>query len=147
MQRHTLKVKQKNTKKRVGRGLTRGTTSGRGTKGQRARAGARIRPQFRDELKKIPKLRGHTKNRVKSVRSRIVPSTTISLSDMNTIQSKNISPQVLLKGGVIKKCKGRVPLVKILANGDIQRAITVRNCEVSIRAQEKIKGSGGTIHF
>ena len=53
MQLHTLKRKTKNkTKKIVGRGGKRGTYSGRGLKGQKARAGRKIRPEFRDLLKK-----------------------------------------------------------------------------------------------
>ena len=46
-------------KKRVGRGGKRGTTSGRGTKGQKSRSGHRIRPAERDLLIRIPKLRGY----------------------------------------------------------------------------------------
>lgn len=44
--------------KRVGRGGKRGTYSGRGMKGQKARAGRRIRSQFRDFVLRVPKLRG-----------------------------------------------------------------------------------------
>ena len=46
----------------VGRGGTRGKTSGRGTKGQKARSGHKIRPEARDFIKRIPKLRGRGKN-------------------------------------------------------------------------------------
>ena len=55
--------------RRVGRGQssTRGKTSGRGGKGQTARAGHKIRPEMRDMIKKIPKLRGYGKNRAKTV--------------------------------------------------------------------------------
>ena len=42
----------KKSKKRIGRGGKRGTYSGRGIKGQKARAGHRIRPEIRDILKK-----------------------------------------------------------------------------------------------
>ncbi|OIO49751.1 MAG: hypothetical protein AUJ39_00315 [Parcubacteria group bacterium CG1_02_42_13] len=45
-------------KKRIGRGGKRGTYSGRGTKGQKARAGHRIRPAERDLIQRLPKLRG-----------------------------------------------------------------------------------------
>lgn len=45
-------------KRRVGRGGKRGKTSGKGTKGQKSRAGRRIRPQIRDVMKKFPKKRG-----------------------------------------------------------------------------------------
>ena len=52
MQLHTLKRKTKNkTKKRVGRGGKRGTYSGKGLKGQKSRAGKKIRPEIRDIIK------------------------------------------------------------------------------------------------
>ena len=67
MQFHTLKRKTPNHKKKtVGRGGTRGKTSGRGTKGQNARAGRKKRPELRDFIKRVPKLRGRGKNSNKS---------------------------------------------------------------------------------
>jgi large subunit ribosomal protein L15 len=50
--------------KRVGRGGKRGTTAGRGTKGQKARSGHCIRPAERDLIQRLPKLRGY-KNKPK----------------------------------------------------------------------------------
>ena len=68
MQIHNLKRTHKNKKDRiVGRGGKHAKTSGRGGKGQTARAGHRVRPAMRDIIKKLPKLRGHGKNRAKSV--------------------------------------------------------------------------------
>ena len=46
------------TKKRIGRGGKRGTYSGKGIKGQKSRAGSRVRPGTRDLIQQIPKLRG-----------------------------------------------------------------------------------------
>lgn len=67
MQFHTLKRKTPNKKsKQVGRGGTRGKTSGRGTKGQNARAGRKKRPELRDFIKRVPKLRGRGKSSLKS---------------------------------------------------------------------------------
>jgi len=76
MQLHQLKRNTPNKKaKRVGRGGKRGKTSGRGMKGQKARAGTSGRPEMRDIIKKIPKLRGHGKNRARTVNAeRILPS-------------------------------------------------------------------------
>ena len=59
MQIHNLKNPNKKRKKRIGRGGKRGTYSGKGMKGQKSRAGHRIRPQLRDIIKKIPKRRGY----------------------------------------------------------------------------------------
>ncbi len=67
MQFNTLKRKTPNKKsKQVGRGGTRGKTSGRGTKGQNARAGRKKRPELRDFIKRVPKLRGRGKSSLKS---------------------------------------------------------------------------------
>jgi large subunit ribosomal protein L15 len=72
MQFHSLKRKTPNKKsKQVGRGGTRGKTSGRGTKGQNARAGRKKRPELRDFIKRVPKLRGRGKNSNKSFRPKL----------------------------------------------------------------------------
>ncbi|NCN08064.1 hypothetical protein GW944_00645 [Candidatus Parcubacteria bacterium] len=71
MQFHTLKRKTANKKSRQhGRGGTRGKTAGRGTKGQNARAGRKKRPEIRDAIKKLPKLRGRGKSSLKSFKPR-----------------------------------------------------------------------------
>ena len=65
MQLHELKPKTaRQNSKRIGRGRGsgKGKTSGRGTKGQKARSGHKLRPELRDIIKKIPKLRGRGKN-------------------------------------------------------------------------------------
>ena len=60
MQIHNLKRKNKNKKDRlVGRGGKHAKTSGRGGKGQTARAGNKRRPELRDIIKKLPKNRGY----------------------------------------------------------------------------------------
>lgn len=59
MQLHQLQPLYKlKDKKRIGRGGKRGTYSGRGQKGQKARAGHKIRPALRDLIQRLPKLRG-----------------------------------------------------------------------------------------
>jgi ribosomal protein L15 len=72
MQKHNLKRAHKNKKDRmVGRGGKHAKTSGRGGKGQTARAGNKRRPELRDIIKKLPKNRGY---RFNSVRQDIVLS-------------------------------------------------------------------------
>lgn len=72
MQFHTLQGKTKRKyPKQVGRGGTRGKTSGRGTKGQNARAGRKKRPELRDFIKRVPKLRGRGKSSLKSFRPKL----------------------------------------------------------------------------
>lgn len=59
MQLHQVQPTHKNkSKKRIGRGGKRGTYSGRGMKGQKSRAGRKIRPAVRDLIQRTPKLRG-----------------------------------------------------------------------------------------
>lgn len=66
MQIHNLKRLHKNKKDRlVGRGGKHAKTSGRGGKGQTARAGNKRRPELRDIIKKLPKNRGYQFNTVK----------------------------------------------------------------------------------
>jgi len=63
MQINELKRVHKNRKDRViGRGGKHAKTSGRGGKGQTARAGNKRRPELRDIIKKLPKLRGYRFN-------------------------------------------------------------------------------------
>ena len=73
MQFHTLKRKTPNKKSaQVGRGGTRGKTAGRGTKGQNARSGRKKRPELRDTIKRIPKLRGRGVSGLKSRQTKLV---------------------------------------------------------------------------
>ena len=66
MQIHNLKREHKNKKDRlVGRGGKHAKTSGRGGKGQTARAGNKRRPELRDIIKKLPKNRGYKFNSIK----------------------------------------------------------------------------------
>lgn len=66
MQIHNLKRLHKNKKDRiVGRGGKHAKTSGRGGKGQTARAGNKRRPELRDIIKKLPKNRGYKFNSVR----------------------------------------------------------------------------------
>lgn len=70
MQIHNLKREHKNKKDRiVGRGGKHAKTSGRGGKGQTARAGNKRRPELRDIIKKLPKNRGY---RFKSFRKDVI---------------------------------------------------------------------------
>src|SRR3989338_11004544 len=73
MQLNDLKPKTKRkTSKRVGRGRGsgKGKTAGRGTKGQNARAGHKKRPEVREQLKKIPKLRGRGVHGLTSIQTK-----------------------------------------------------------------------------
>lgn len=136
MNLHTRSSIKTKSKKRIGRGGKRGTTSGRGQKGQRARAGHRIRPASRDTIIRTPKRRGF-KNKPQKT-----PSLALSLSLLNTIQEKTITPQVLLK---LRILRNRSQSVKIVSNGTITQAKEISGITVSKTAREKIQKAGGAI--
>ncbi len=142
MQIHQLKPKHKlKRKKRVGRGGKRGTYSGRGVKGQKSRAGRKFQPIIRELIKRYPKLRGY-KHKSKSKKLAIV---NIGILEKRIESKEIITPESLIKKGIIRKIKGRVPRVKILGKGKLTKALTVENCDVSKAAQEAIKKAGGTV--
>ncbi len=141
MQLDSLKREHPNKKARlVGRGGTRGKTSGRGGKGQTARAGNKRRPQMRDIIKKIPKLRGYKFN------SPSIKATPVNLNSLNVFAAgETVSPTTLFAKGLIRRTNGKLPAVKILATGDITVKITVVDCITSTTAKEKIEKAGGSI--
>ena len=100
MQIHNLKREHKNKKDRiVGRGGKHAKTSGRGGKGQTARAGNKRRPELRDIIKKLPKNRGY---RFNSVRKQIVLSKEKVLEVEGKIETfSEIRKRLSLKGGKI----------------------------------------------
>lgn len=144
MQYHSLKRKTENKKKiLVGRGGKRGKTAGRGTKGQKARAGHKIRPEIRDMIKRLPKLRGRGVNSNKSIQTSATP---INLSSLESFKANEIvSPKTLVDKGILSTVHGRYPRVKILSAGDVSASLTVRGCEVSAGAKSKIEKAGGKI--
>jgi large subunit ribosomal protein L15 len=144
MQLHTLKRKtQRQTKQQVGRGSKRGKTSGRGQKGQTSRAGRKLRPEIREVIKKIPKLRGRGKNINKSFEIKPVA---LNVSAFAAIESGTVlTPQKLVDLKIVKLLKGKVPKVKILASGEITNSLTFKKFTISKAAQEKIEKAGGKV--
>ena len=145
MQSHNLKRNHPNTKaKLVGRGGTRGKTAGRGTKGQNARAGHKKRPEIRDFIKRIPKLRGRGKNINTSIQ---VKPTAVNLADINKIfkNGDTVSPETLVKNNIVKMISGNLPKVKILATGILDKKLTIKGCKVSSTAKLAIEKVGGNI--
>ena len=143
MQLHEIKTKQNKKKKRIGRGGKRGAYSGKGMKGQRSRAGARFEPIIRGFIKKYHKLRGYRSKT--GYRARMA---TVNIQDLekNFEKTEKVSPEILLKKKLIRKIKGRVPKVKILAKGDLTKALELENCHISKQAKEKIEKAGGKIN-
>ena len=145
MQLHTLKRKtQRQTKQQVGRGSKRGKTSGRGQKGQTSRAGRKLRPEIREVIKKIPKLRGRGKNINKSFEIKPVA---LNVSAFAAIENGTVlTPQKLVDLKIVKLLKGKVPKVKILANGEITNSLTFKKFTISKAAIEKIEKAGGKVY-
>ena len=121
MQLHTLKRKTKNQKKKtVGRGGTRGKTSGRGTKGQNARAGHKKRPQLRDIIKKLPKLRGYRFN------STVDKPAVVNVGALNIFEDGAVvTPASIFKMNLVRKVDGQIPMMKILGEGVITKKLSV----------------------
>ena len=142
---HTLQTIRK-TKKRIGRGGARGKNAGHGHKGQRSRAGHKIRPAIRDELQRIPKRRGHNKNRSRGVRvRRTVRTVTLGLLEKHFSANQVVTPSILTERRIIAPVEGRAPTVKVVARGEITIPVTLKRCLTSKSAQEKIKAVGGTV--
>lgn len=148
MQLNELQQKTKRvTKKRIGRGGLRGKTSGRGHKGQKARAGHSLRPEMRDIIKRFPKLRGHGINRARTVNSSRIKPVAVNLSTLEELFSngEEVTPLVLLERRVVSRVGGKTPKVKILGTGTLSKKISVKGCSLSKSAREAIERAGGEI--
>ena len=129
-------------KKRVGRGngSGHGTFSGRGCKGQKARAGYKMRPGFEGGqlplIKRLPRKRGF--NNIFRTGYSVV-----NMSKLNVFESgTEVTPEKLLSAGLVKSL--RQP-VKILAAGDISHPLVVKAHKFSTAAKAKIEAVGGSV--
>ena len=129
-------------RKRVGRGDSSGLgkTAGRGEKGQKSRTGSRIRPFF--EGGQIPLFRRLPKRGFKNA-DRVV----YALVNLSVIESNYQAGEVVdLESLHAKKLLGKgETIVKVLANGDITKAVTVKAAKFSAAAAAKIQAAGGTV--
>lgn len=129
----------KKRKIRVGRGEAgrRGKTAGRGTKGLKARS--KVRRGFEGGQmplqRRMPKLRGFTNpNRVEY--------TVINVERLNGFDpGSTVTADDLRAGGLVKH-RGKV---KVLGEGEIDRALTIKAHAFSLGAVEKIKAAGGSV--
>ncbi len=131
---------------RIGRGGTRGKTSGRGTKGQKSRAGHKIRPEIRDMIKKLPKRRGYGKNRSRTVRIDRKPFISVSLSMLETHFSAGdtVTVRKLLKKGAVRTVRATAG-VKVLGTGTLTKKLFLSGCVASQAAIKAIEAAGGTV--
>lgn len=144
MQTHQVKRRNKNkSKKLVGRGGKRGTTSGKGTKGQNSRSGRKKRPEIRDIIKRSPKLRGRGKNIFTSIE---IKPNTVNIAELEVFNAGEIvSPKSLLNKGLVRRHGGKLPKVKILALGELTKKLKFENCLFSEDAKVKLEKSGAII--
>lgn len=112
MQAHQL-IKTKKRVQRIGRGGKRGTYSGKGLKGQKARAGRRIRPQIRDVIKRMHKKRGYF---FKSFREK-PHVVNIGEIDKKFQNGDKITLESLIKEKLLRAPKGKKVKIKILGKG------------------------------
>jgi len=129
-------------KKRIARGGKRGKTSGKGTKGQKSRAGHNIRPAERDFIKKLPKRRGYRFKGRSATKN--IP---ISLDVVNKTfdEGEHVTPKALLKKGLIGKMGGLLPRVKLLGTGTVTKKLFIQDCSVSESAKAKIEKAKGSV--
>lgn len=129
------------SKKRLGRGIGSGLgkTSGKGHKGQWARSGGGVRPGFEGGqmplIRRIPK-RGFN-NHFKKVYS-IVNLSVLENFEANTV----VDMEMLDQKGLIKVMKDCIGL-KVLGNGTLTKALTVKAKAFSASAKEAIEKAGG----
>lgn len=131
-------------RKRLGRGPGSGTgkTSGKGHKGIKARSGHHgpggNKPHFEGGqmplTRRVPK-RGFTNPFREDAQ-------VVGLADLSLVTGAEITLETLVAAGLAKATKGPV---KLLANGEIARAVTVRGLKVSGSAREKIVAAGGKV--
>jgi large subunit ribosomal protein L15 len=127
-------------RKRVGRGpgSGHGKTSGRGEKGQKSRTGYSRRPGFEGGqmplVRRVPK-RGFTNLFRKEF-------ALVNLERLEGLEGNDFTPATLLEGGVVSNLRDGL---KILAEGEITRAITVSAHKISKSAQQKIEAAGGKV--
>ena len=126
-------------RKRIGRGHGAGTgkTAGKGHKGQKARAGHGMRPGF--EGGQMPLQRRIPKRGFNNIFGKDIVS--VNVGSLNGFEDgAAVDAAALMEAGIIKKCGDGV---KILANGELTKKLTVKASAFSEAAKAKIEAAGG----
>ena len=129
------------SKKRLGRGIGSGLgkTSGKGHKGQNARSGGGVRPGFEGGqmplIRRLPK-RGFNNKQFAA------EYTIINVSELNVFEDKTVvTAELLQEKNIIKKL---APYgLKVLGNGKLEKALTVKANKFTESAVQKINKAGG----
>ena len=132
----------KRSRKRVGRGdgSGHGTYSGRGCKGQKSRAGYKMRPGFEGGqlplIKRLPRKRGFVNFSRKEY-------SIVNTGKLNVFEAgSEVTPEGLVAAGIIKTLRHPI---KVLAEGDISRPLSVKANKFSAAAKAKIEAAGGKV--
>lgn len=144
MKLHTLSPApgSKKAPKRKGRGTGSGLgkIAGRGQDGQKSRSGGGVRPGFEGGqmplARRLPK-RGFSNARFKKTYA-IVNVGELNAFDANTV----ITPELLMEYGFVRKLNDGL---KILGNGEVEKAFTIKAHKISKSAEEKILAGGGKV--
>lgn len=143
MQIHELSSRNSKTRKRIGRGGKRGTYSGRGMKGQKARSGAKIDPLFEGGrsslIERMKKNKGFTSPHEKK--------TPLSLTKIDTAfaDGDTVSPKTLVAKKLVDKTRVKFG-VKILGTGSVTKKLTIAaNILLSESARTAILSAGGSV--
>lgn len=131
----------RHVRNRVGRGTSSGNgkTAGRGQKGQKARSGGGVRLGFEGGqtplFQRLPK-RGFTNINRKEF-------AVVNLDVLNKFEDgTEVTPALLVESGIVKDEKAGI---KVLANGALDKKLTVKAAKFSKAAQEAIEAAGGSI--
>lgn len=131
----------KHARKRVGRGDAsgRGTYSGRGLKGQKSRSGRKPKLGFEGGqtrlIKRLPRRRGFTNIFRKEYSA-------VNLRDLERFEAgTEVTPELLKQSRVVRSLRRPV---KVLAGGELTKALTVRAHKFSTTAKQKIEAAGGS---
>ena len=139
MKYNELQVNSTKSRKRVGRGIAsgQGKTAGRGTKGQGARTGKKLRAMFqggqRALVQAVPKVRGF-----KSLKT---PAQVVYLDHLNAFKGKTADNFTLFEAGLIAT---PFHTVKIIARGELTEKVTLHVQAASASVQTAVEKAGGT---
>ena len=127
-----------------GHGSGRGKTAGRGTKGQKARTGGQIHRAFEGGqtrlVKRLPFVRGLGNSNTPFRKEYAI----IKIADLVRFDAaSHVTPEQLVERKLLTPAQGR-GLVKVLGNGEVDRALTVRAHKFSASARAKSEAAGGT---
>ena len=134
--------------KRLGRGNAtgQGRTAGKGHKGYQSRSGAKNKLYFEGGqtplARRLPK-RGMGTGKFNHLQSSKIDIQSLNLNQLNKIKEKDITPELLIKIGLINK---NFPY-KILGNGEVEKNLNISANMFSKKAIEKIENAGGSVSF